>query len=272
MMSIRTFRSLTLAVALVPWLAHCDKGNNNNPPEDTGTDAPGDVITDSADDVPSDAPADTAPDTGSAWRTCAKGCSVADDCCLTGTTAACGTYPNKWVCDTVCMAAGCDDDAECVTWATGLSLPGAADYKCNPATLYYEAGYCVPGCTTADDCCPTSTDCSAFPQRRVCDDGGCELDGCISSAECVTWATDLGLADAASFVCETFDYSDSDTCAKPCSSVSDCCPSGSCGTFPNHADCIEGHCLTTCTENVECTDWAVGQLLPDPLDYVCHAF
>lgn len=271
MMSKRTLRTLVLAGALLPWLAHC--GNGNGPDPDTGDDTSIDTIGDTAGDTPADTPTDTMPDTGTAWRTCAKGCTDPSQCCMPSPPAKpCGEYPNKWICEAVCMSAGCDDDAECATWATSLSLPGAADYKCNRATLYYEVGACVPGCTTPDDCCPTSTDCSAYPQRRVCDDGGCEFDGCSSDPECVTWATGLGLPDAASFVCRTFGYSDSATCAKPCGSVTDCCPSGSCGTFPNHADCIEGHCLTTCTENVECTDWAVGLVLPDPFDYVCHAF
>jgi hypothetical protein len=272
MMPIHALRTLIIAAALVPLLAHCDKGNGNDHPEDTGTDTPGDVITDSTDDTPPDAPGDTTPDTVTTWSTCAKQCSVTDDCCLTGTTADCGTYPNKWTCDAVCMTAGCDSDAECVTWATGLSLPGADAYKCATAHLYYTAAYCVPGCTTADDCCPSGTDCSAYPQRRVCDDGACKLDGCIDNTECVAWATGLGLTDAASFVCETFGYSDTAACAKPCSSVTDCCPSGSCGTFPNHADCLAGHCLTTCTDDGECRDWAVSNGYPDPADYVCHAF
>jgi hypothetical protein len=144
MTSKRPVRTLVFAAALLPWLAQCGKDNGNGPLPDTGDDTTVDTIGDTAGDTPSDTPTDTTLDTGTAWRSCAKRCSVPDDCCLTGTTAACGTYPNKWVCETVCMAAGCLDDPECATWATGLSLPGAADYKCNNATLYYEAGYCVP--------------------------------------------------------------------------------------------------------------------------------
>jgi hypothetical protein len=231
----------------------------------------GDTSTDTSVDVPPDTTTDTTTDPGTAWNWCAKGCSVADDCCLTSGQP-CGTYPNKWNCDGVCMTAGCDSDGECVTWATTLGLPGADAYKCSSSHLYWSAGYCVPGCTTPADCCPSGEDCSAYPQRRLCEDGGCRVDGCLNDTECQTWAAGVGLPDPSGFVCRTFEYSDTATCAHPCTSAADCCPSGSCGTFPNHVDCIAGHCLATCTDDGECRDWAVSTGLPDPIEYICHSF
>jgi hypothetical protein len=260
-------RNLALALLLAPWLAACGDGNGTTTDTST-TDTSEDPA---ADTLVTDTVEDTPVDTGTAWRWCAKSCTTSEGCCL-ASGRPCGEYPNKWTCDEVCMTAGCVDDPECAAWATAIGLPNAANYKCKTSHLYWTAGYCVPGCTTEADCCPSGTDCSAYPQRRLCDAGGCRVDGCTGDAECQTWATGLGLPDAAGFVCHTFEYSDTATCAHPCASASDCCPGGSCGTFPNHADCIAGHCLATCTDDGECRDWAVANLFPDPTNYVCHTF
>ena len=88
----------------------------------------------------------------------------------------------------------------------------------------------------------------------------------------VAWAAGLGVSDPSGFVCRLFEYSDTAVCTHPCSSWTDCCPSGTCGTYPDHLDCIAGHCLSTCTDDGECRDYAVSAGLPDPINYVCHAF
>jgi hypothetical protein len=94
----------------------------------------------------------------------------------------------------------------------------------------------------------------------------------VSDTECQGWAAGLGLPDSGSFVCRTFDYSDTATCARPCTTITDCCPSGTCGAFPNNVGCLEGHCLSTCVDDLECRDWAISHGYPGALDYVCHSF
>lgn len=271
-MTRRKIATLATAIVLVPWLAACDDGKNGPTPPDGTDDTLIDTTPDLPVDTPTEVPADVPTDPGTAWRTCARSCTDSAGCCLS-TGQPCGSYPNKWNCDAVCMTAGCDTDTECQTWATTIGLPGASGYKCATAHLYWTAGYCVPGCTTAADCCPSGEDCSAYPQRRLCTtDGACQVDGCLDDGECRTWAAGLSLEGADTYVCRTFEYSDTSTCARPCASVSDCCPSGSCGTFPTHVDCIAGHCLTTCTDDGECRDWAVSRGFPGAVDYVCHTF
>ncbi len=263
-------QALALTLVLASWLAGCGDDKNNPVPDGT-VDTIDDSTPDTPVDVPAETPTDTVTDPGTAWRTCARSCTDSAGCCLSSGQP-CGSYPNKWSCDAVCMTAGCDSDGECVTWATAVSLPGADGYKCASAHLYWTAGYCVPGCTSPADCCPSGEDCSAYPQRRLCTAGACQVDGCLDDAECRTWAGGLSLPGADTYVCRTFEYSDTATCARPCTSVGDCCPSGSCGTFPTHVDCIAGHCLTTCTDDGECRDWAVSRGFPGAGDYVCHAF
>ncbi|MBW2264239.1 MAG: hypothetical protein JRG91_19920 [Deltaproteobacteria bacterium] len=268
-MATRTLRTLVIAIALVPWLVDCS--DDKNPMPDGTSDVVTDTTPDTPLDVPAEVPTDTTTDPGVQWRTCARSCTTSDGCCLS-VGQPCGSYPNKWACDAVCMTAGCDGDAECVTWATTIGLTGASGYKCSSAHLYWTAGYCVPGCTTAADCCPSGDDCSAYPKRRLCDAGACRVDACLDDAECRTWAGGLSLPGADTYACLTFEYSDTATCARPCTSTSDCCPSGSCGTFPAHVECLAGHCLATCTEDLECRDWAVSNGYPGAVDYVCHAF
>ena len=248
--ALRTLIAATIAILLALAMQAC--GDSGGGGADTGTDTG----------------ADTA---ATVWRTCARSCTAAADCCVTG-GAACGEFPNNWECDGACMMGGCSGDAQCVTWATGLSLPGAAGYRCSPTLLYYEASICARGCTGAPDCCPSGTDCSSYPNRYECDGGACRLLGCTGDAECVTWATAGGAADPSLFECRTFGFSNVPACAKRCTATADCCPSGTCPGFPDHSECLDGHCVSTCSDDAECRAWATSSGVADPARYVCHAY
>ena len=244
------------ALALSVAAAGCgnDGGSGTDTSIDTGLDTTGDDGT-----------------TPTEWRTCARSCTAPADCCITG-GAACGTFPNNWECDGACAMGGCSGDAECVTWATGLSLPGAADFKCSATLLFYETNVCVKGCAGAAECCPTGTDCSVYPNRYSCEGAACKPMGCVDTAECVAWATSKGAADAALYECGTFGFSGMPVCAKTCTTTADCCSGTTCPGYPQNLACLEGHCLSTCSGDPECSAWATAQGAADPSRYVCHTY
>jgi hypothetical protein len=235
--------------------------------DDSGTHA--DVPDDGGTDTPDDSAVDTPPPT-TTYTTCARSCASPDDCCLESGVW-CGDYSNRWTCDTTCRVGSCVDDAECVTWATGLGLGGAANYKCKAGRLYYSASICVPGCTTAADCCPGGADCSLYPARVSCDAGACTTLGCENDTECQTWATGIGAADPASWVCRTPAFRDTGVCTKACTTTDECCPGG-CATYPARLGCAGGYCVSSCLDDAECRTWATGAGAADPAGYVCGSF
>jgi hypothetical protein len=254
----RDSRFVAGIIVLAFWIGSCSE-------DDTST--PADVPHDADADAPPDTPADTPTTTHSV---CLRSCTTADDCCLTAGRP-CGQYPNRWTCDAACMVASCTDHAECVSWATDLGLPGAAGYKCETRLVYWPAGYCVPGCTTPEDCCPTGVDCSVYPQRRSCDAGACKMSGCEGDTECRDWATDLGAPNPANWVCRTPAFRDTGACTVACTTTDDCCPGG-CAAYPRRLACVAGYCVSSCLDDAECRDWATGAGAENPAGYVCHSF
>ena len=229
---------------------------------DTGADAPWDTGADPADDTTADTDADT---TGT-WSTCGISCTTEADCCTAGST--CGVYPNKWTCSGVCLGRGCDTDGECQTWAAGLGIAGASAYKCRGYTGGFRS--CVAGCTSPADCCPTGVDCSSYPYRYLCDEGGCLMDQCASDEECRAYAAWAGLDRADSYACGSLAGGTYDFCVASCGVATDCCSSGPCETYPQHYDCREGLCIAYCDDTAECQAWASEAGLPDPGRYACN--
>ena len=246
-----------------------------DPPSDT---APADTWTDTAADAPVDPAGDTAVDSGAdtaedpgadtavTWRTCGISCTPDEDCCSAAST--CGVYPDKWTCSGVCLGRGCDTDAECQAWAAGLGIAGASGYRCRG----YPGGFmsCVTGCGSPADCCPSGVDCSSYPYRYLCDDGGCLMDQCATDDECRAYAAWAGMSMPDSYVCGSLAGGTWDFCVASCGVATDCCASPPCDTFPQHFDCREGLCTSFCDDTVECQAWASSVGLPDPGRYVCH--
>ena len=264
------FRFATGIAFAFSWIAGCGDNSTGTPtdvPRDAEAEMPTDVLHDAEADTPADVPPDT---TTTTYSICLRICATADDCCL-ALGRPCGQYPNRWTCDAACMFASCTDHAECASWATDLGLPGAADYKCETSLLYWSAGYCVPGCSTADDCCLAGVDCSVYPRRRSCEAGACNALGCGTDTECQDWATALGVPNPANWVCRTPAFRDTGMCTVACSTADDCCPGG-CAAYPHRLACIGGYCVGSCLDDAECRDWATGAGLEAPTDYVCHPF
>jgi hypothetical protein len=63
-----------------------------------------------------------------------KGCSQPSDCCISGSPIPCGTYANRYRCESSeCVLDPCSGAADCQAYATALKLPDVADYSCvNP--------------------------------------------------------------------------------------------------------------------------------------------
>jgi hypothetical protein len=237
--------------------------------DDTGTRT--DVPRDADVDTPTDTPADVEPETATrTYSACLRSCGSPDDCCLDNGFL-CGDYSNRWSCDTTCVVGSCIDDAECVSWAEWIGLPGAAGYKCRAGRLYYTASTCVPGCAAAADCCPAGTDCSVYPQRRSCDAGTCKVLGCEGDTECRDWATAAGAANPANWVCRTPAFRDTGICTVACTTTDDCCPGG-CAAYPLRLACVGGNCVSSCLDDAECRTWATGAAAPNPAGYVCRSF
>ena len=255
---VRDSRFVAGIIVLAFWIGSCSE-------DDTST--PADVPHDAEADTPADVPPDT---TTTTYSICLRSCATADDCCLTAGLT-CGEYSNRWTCDATCRVGNCTDDAECASWATGLGLPGAADYKCKAGRLYYSASYCVPGCTSADDCCPAGVDCSIYPRRRSCEAGACDVLGCGSDTECQDWATALSMPNPANWVCVTPAFRDTGVCTVACTTTDNCCPGG-CAAYPRRLACIGGYCVGSCLDDAECRDWATGAGIEAPAGYVCHPF
>jgi hypothetical protein len=249
-----------------------DRGDasRDSPPPDTAGDA-------LRDDARTDVPRDTASEdiageegAGVTFRTCVLSCTAPGDCC---TSASCGVYPDKWSCDEgYCKGAGCDSDAECAAWAGGYGLPGAENYKCRGREGMFHN--CVQGCVTPDDCCNPYIDCSSYPMRYVCDDGGCLTDGCTGDDECRSYAAEYGLFRPDLYVCRLSSGTDYHYCVQSCSTETDCCPPehGACTSYPYHYNCSEGLCTATCSSDAECRQYASSSGLPNAERYICREF
>jgi hypothetical protein len=62
------------------------------------------------------------------WRYCAPSCSIAADCCTSGS---CTDYPTNWTCPAGLCVSTCEDDGECIAWASSASIPNASQYVCH---------------------------------------------------------------------------------------------------------------------------------------------
>jgi len=233
---------------------------------DTPLDEPHDPFDDAAGDIPADTPADESPETR--YRLCLQSCSVPESCC---TSEACGTYPDRWSCDGgYCVGVGCLNDAECATWAGGYGLPGAENYKCRG----FEGGYrsCVAGCSVPEDCCNPHVDCSRYPMRYLCDDGGCLIDGCRDDGECRAYAAEYALYRSDLYVCRDMMGTGHRFCIQSCSSEADCCSPehAPCAAYPYHYACTDSVCTLTCLSDPECQAYARESGMPNPDAYVCR--
>jgi hypothetical protein len=201
-------------------------------------------------------------------KACASTCSQPEDCCLFAAT--CGHYPDRWTCDGHCELAGCADDTECQNFATTRGYPNPELFKCR--TRGGGVPRCVAGCTTEADCCPASTDCSAYPNRYVCDGGNCFVDACNGDAECVTYATAQSLHRADSYVCRQSGGEGLNVCILSCAADADCCApvEEPCAALPFHYACSDGLCYSTCSSDTECQDYATTLGLPTPANYRCY--
>jgi hypothetical protein len=286
--ALKTIRMFGFFVIL---LAACSSGSGQT--WDTGLDSPADQVDlpgDAAGDVPADMAFDPGPDSAAdpvedgtdlpadapAEETPAPAafgalsCTSVETCC---TTTACGSYPDRWTCDDgFCRGTGCLSDAECAAWAAGYGLPGAEDYKCRGP----EGGYrsCVPGCIVAQDCCNPYTDCTRYPYRYQCSDGGCVLDGCLGDDECRTYAAEVGLFRPDLYVCRDLGLAGWFVCFQSCTSEADCCnpAHAPCTAYPFHYECRDSVCSATCDSDAECQAYAAASSLPHPELYVCRSF
>jgi hypothetical protein len=264
----------TLLMLLSVFLVSTGCGNGNGGDEDTQVDIPAEQPPDTTPDTTPDPSDDPVPDPTDEetpvepYKACAVTCTDSASCCIT--TAGCGTYPDKWTCSGSCVAAGCENDPECVTWATAKGYPSAENYSCRSPSGG-GTPRCVAPCSSPVDCCAAGT-CDTFPNRWVCESGACFLTGCLNNEECVTWATNRGLHAAASYVCTNVLGDGVDVCAQSCTTAEDCCSPdhAPCTTLPNHFGCQGGICMLACSTDTECQTYAAG--LPDPrsAQYVCR--
>lgn len=72
-------------------------------------------------------------DACSDFRTCVprRPCAGDDDCCDGASPVPCGTFGNRWTCRAgQCFEDGCDEDAECATYAGAMGLPEPGQWEC----------------------------------------------------------------------------------------------------------------------------------------------
>ena len=238
-----------------------------DPFEDSAPDPQDDALPDALPDAPADAPGEET--TGPSARICVISCSSPETCC---TTSSCGAYPDRWSCETgYCAGLGCSGDAECVAWATGLGIAGAGNYKCRGWGEYRS---CVPGCTVAEDCCNPYLDCTSYPLRYVCREGGCLTDMCRGDDECRAYAAEYGLFRPDLYVCRASYGLEWSYCTLSCTTEADCCPPerAPCTAYPYRYACAEGLCAARCESDPECQAYASSSGLPNPERYVCREF
>ncbi len=120
---------------------------------------------------------------------CAKGCSVASDCCPVGAVSCPGAYPQNYACEQgLCRAPQCVTDTDC----DGVASLGVA-----AACLSISGRFgCVVTCTTDADCSPTTDggalgtfgSCTGLADNgvkicRIATDGGSPLSGGCKSKD-----------------------------------------------------------------------------------------
>ena len=128
------------------------------------------------------------------------------------------------------------------------------------------------GCLSAADCCYQGIDCTMYPTRYVCDNGGCILDGCQDDTECKIYAAQYSLSNPEQYVCHTYESINRSYCIQGCQSTADCCPpeSAPCNAYPNHYQCVDGICISFCKTDLECQSWAISINLANAEQYICH--
>ena len=176
-----------------------------------------------------------------------------------------------------CCAVGCSDDNQGNPGDVGTEAD--ADVPTDtptdtPADVTSPAySTCIKSCATPDDCCLESgVWCGDYPNRWACE-GVCRAEGCTDTAECVTWATDLGIPGADGYRCSTtMLYYSADLCTPGCATAADCCPTGvDCSAYPRRRVCDGGACkFDGCTDDAECRTWASGLGLPSAASWVCR--
>lgn len=142
---------------------------------------------------------------------CAPGetCSIAADCCTSGSGGACGVYPNKWACEQgSCVYQGCLEHSECAAWAQAQGSPSPENFTCQRWPCH-EMGSCTARptpCNTPTDCCVpgAAVPCGTYGNRYRCENGGCVLDSCLDHPDCQSYAQALGLPDPALYSCAEY--------------------------------------------------------------------
>jgi hypothetical protein len=246
--------------------------------------AGGDVDADADADADVDSDVDCGCIADATYHVCyaaaASSCAVGSDCCLDVSPIPCGTFGNRFSCDAgTCVPEGCDSQAECRTYASALSAPGAQDYDCLDAVCggMRTCGIGTRTCVTDDDCClVTSIPCGTWGNEWRCEAGTCAFAGCTGGADCAAYATALGVPDPSSYDCVSPRCGGPDFCADAatCAGGSDCCDPGStfaCGDYGNRFDCDAGRCWAAgCASDAECEAYATSLGAPNPTDYDCH--
>lgn len=164
---------------------------------------------------------------------CWIACSTAADCSQ-GTP---GWDEDNYQCDGgKCVYQGCNGDTEC---------QAQGNYVCKAQGTATE--YCLPGCSTADDCNLGTPDFDA--DNYACDGGACVYQGCNSDAECQQKGSFL-CRDTAAALLPGFEGVS--TCVPACSTADDCNQGGGAYDADNY-DCIDGACIWTgCNSSDEC--------------------
>lgn len=210
-------------------------------------------------------------------------CQSAADCCTPGSTIPCGTYGNTFTCSAgKCVRAGCSSKSECVSYAQLLQQAEAASWDCHAPVCPGIPDYCglIKSCVTASDCCVAGTvPCGLYTNHYSCDSGTCAFQGCLSDAECVSYAQAIGVPDPSTYVCQKAACGNTGYCVvkpKPCSQPTDCCAAGStlpCGVYGNRYRCESGGCvLDSCTGYQDCQSYAAALQLPEASQYNCVVY
>lgn len=178
--------------------------------------------------------------------TCLPGCNTAADC-----DAYDGQYPpydaNHYACTNgACRWLGCNTDEECATLA--------ADYVCRELP-FTSIQYCLPGCTSAQDCATEAAGSLYGADNYLCDDGACIFSGCNSNEECQE------ANGSASLCVDPFNLSQNN-CYTSCVTNTDCgYPESGPAYDADNYTCTEGLCLYSgCQSDAECAQTQEGMI------------